>query len=171
MAVLRQKLAFASLVVCLVLAACGANLSATHTQAHQTPSGPIASNLPPGVCAPTYQQLEDPNATRIEAKLVARNALMKSDPDFDPTWHTDTTYFWVVASLGQFNVDIDVPMPPNATPPILHNALSLLQANTVRTDPESVANPCRGIYTLASPGTSWPRWFDQMTALIDVKIR
>jgi hypothetical protein len=101
--------------------------------------------------------------------LVTRDTLMKSDPDFPPTWHTGATYFWVVADVGTFTVD--GPLPPGETPPTPHNALSYLQATADPTDPESVANPCRGIGVTGGGGSAWPAWFDQMIAIVDVKIR
>jgi hypothetical protein len=163
-----SAIACAGTLACVVLAACGQ--AATPVARHSQPSsGPIAANLPDGVCAPTYKQLSDPNATRIEAKLVTRDTLMKSDPDFPPTWRTGTTYFWVVAELGTFTVD--GPLPPGETPPTLHVALSYLAATIDPNDPESVANPCRGIGVTGSGGFAWPAWFDQMTAIDDVKIR
>lgn len=157
-------------LIAFTVSACGGQPTPTDSRrASPSPTGPIASNLPPGVCAPTYDQLQDPNATRIEAKLVTRDVLMKSDPNFAPSWHTDTTYFWVVASVGRFTMD--GPMPPGATPPVLHNVIGILQASIVSTDPESVAHPCRGIAVEGTGGTAWPAWFDQMTAIVKVTIK
>jgi len=101
--------------------------------------------------------------------LVTRDTLMKNDPEFVSTWHTDTLYFWIVAEAGDFT--LDVPMPAGGTPPELHNSLSYVQANVVASDPESVAHPCRGIAVRGDRATLWPAWFDRMPAIQDVKIR
>jgi hypothetical protein len=151
------------------------------------PSPSFPSNLPAGVCAPTVEQLADPNATRIEAKLVTRKTLSTSDPTFHQAWQPAVKYFWVVAKIGYFPMPPDFPRPPK--PPVTPTAASVkptptpvtsapvqymltyLQANDgYPSDPEWVAHPCRGI-SLRVDIAPWPTWFDQMNALADVKIK
>jgi hypothetical protein len=170
MACMRSASRCTALMLLLVVAGCGGHPTASAAAKSQPPTGTIAPNLPPGVCAPTYQQVTDPNATRIEAKLVTRDTLTKSDPDFPPTWNTNATYLWVVAKAGSFTGD--GPMPPGETPPTLHNAVSILDATIDLINPESVTSPCQtGIVFTGGEGPTWPTWFDQMTATDDVKIR
>jgi hypothetical protein len=138
-----------------------------------TPSPSFPSNLPPGVCVPTAEQLADPNATRIEAKLVTRETLSTTDPNFHQGWPPAIKYFWVVAEVGVFSFD-NIPRPPlptPSTPKPFHFVLSYLQGNDDNApDPEWVAHPCRAIGVTANNG-AWPAWFDQMESLADVKIR
>lgn len=139
-----------------------------------SPSFP--ANLPPGVCAPTVEQLSDSDATRIEAKLVTVNTLSKSDPDFPIGWKSPprSGYFWVVAELGSFYIEpIGVPQDPVSTPDSpkpFHFMLTYIQATIDPSDPETIAHPCRGIGLMANGGP-WPAWFDQMQAIADVQIR
>lgn len=159
------------LVLVLVAACCG---RPTSQAASSSPArtGPIASSLPPGVCAPTYAQLENADATRIEAKLVTFDSLSTSDPNFPPGWRTPprSAYFWVVAEVGNFTVESHNPvaLPTAAT---FHMSIGYIQTTSDPKDPETLVNPCRGIGGSLSGATTWPRWFDQMPALIDVKIR
>ena len=157
-----------SIAACILAAylalACGAQTVSRAPQASPTLSGPIASDLPPGVCAPTYEQLLDPSATRIEAKLVTREAAMSNDPALAAS---SSNHFWEVAKAGQFTMN--GPLPPGEVEPTLHYVVSLLQGSSDPTDPESAGRPCRGISITGS--TTWPAWFDKMLALVDVKIR
>jgi hypothetical protein len=134
-----------------------------------TPSPSFPSNLPPGVCAPTVEQLKDPGATRIEAKLVTRETLSKSDPNFSSGFRTAVKYFWVVAKLGVFNIEpIGPPPGSHFTPTPFHFVLSYILATS---DPSDQGmHPCSAVGITANGGP-WPTWFDQMKALADVKIK
>lgn len=155
----------------LLLAACGSHVGTSTRQPSPTPTGPIASNLPTGVCAPTYQDLRNPEATKIEAKLVTIDTLSASDPDFPPGWKSPprSTYFWVVAELGAFTVRPHS-ITGYASPRTFELALGYIQATSDPSDPETLVHPCRSIGGSMS-NASWPSWFDEMSALIDVKIR
>jgi hypothetical protein len=131
------------------------------------PSPSFPSNLPPGVCAPTVEQLKDPGATRIEAKLVTRETLSKSDPNFSSGFRPAVKYFWVVAELGVLNIEPIGP-PPNFTPKPFHFVLSYILATSDPSDPGT--SPCTGVGITASGGP-WPAWFDEMEGLADVKIK
>lgn len=160
------------MLVLLGSAGCGRHAVNPSAQSSPSPAGPISSELPPGVCAPTYQQLDEPNATRIEAKLVTRETLLKSDPDMGPGWQTATNYFWLIAEVGSFPAgDIHPVLGAPFSPKPFGYVLAYLQANVDPTDPESVARPCRAIGAQAGPGPAWPLWFDQMKGLADVKVR
>jgi hypothetical protein len=165
---LRAIIALA--VIGSIATACGGHTSQSAVRS-PSPTSPIASNLPPGVCAPTYEELMNPDATRIEAKLVTFDILMRSDPDFPPGWMTPprSAYFWVVALQGSFTVQPHS-IAGNSTPQTFHLAIGYIQANSDASDPETIAHPCRGIGGSTTNGP-WPAWFDQMAALDDVKIR
>ena len=166
-----SAVACAGILACVALSAC--NQAATPVAKKSAPSsGPIATNLPDGVCAPTYQQFSDPKATRIEAKLVTIATLSTSDPNFPPGWKSPprSAYFWVVAEVGTFIVKPHVPTNANPTPSTFHTALSYIQANTDPSDPETLVNPCRSIGGSLTDGP-WPAWFDDMSALADIKVR
>ncbi len=132
------------------------------------PSGPIASDLPSGVCVPTYEQLSNPDATRIEAKLVTREILIQSDPNFAPG-SNPAKYFWIVANVGTLTVE--APKPPGAKAPVLHNWLSYRVGSVDPAVPESIASPCRVFELSGGGGAAWPAWFDGMAAVGDIKIR
>jgi hypothetical protein len=162
-------------MVSLASGACSPHATSATTQVSRTtqvsprPTDPIASNVPSGVCAPTYNEVSDVNATRIEVKLVTREALLTSDPDFPPTLRSGTKYFWAIAKIGQFT--IYGPMPPGGTPPSLHEVVILLQASADPADPGSRADLCNLVSLTGRGATVWPAWFDQMTAIDDVKVR
>lgn len=170
-------LAWVAVLVLLGSAACDGHAVKPTAQRSPPPSGPIASNLPQGVCAPTYEQLLDPNATRIEAKLVTIATLSAGDPQFPPAWKSPprSAFFWVVAGAEVFSLDAPNglhglgPTAPG-TPKPFHFYLAYLQANVDPADPESVAHPCRAIGGELNNGP-WPAWFDKMTAMAEARIR
>jgi hypothetical protein len=174
MARLGSVVACAAILACMALTACSHAATPVAKQSALR-SGPIAANLPDGVCAPTYEQLSDANATRIEAKLVTRETLLKNDPTEQPGsgWQPATKYFWMIAEVGSFPAfpEGNFPLLKPFTPKPFGYVLDYLQANVDPSDPESVARPCRAIGFQAGPGLAWPSWYDQMTALADVTIR
>ena len=90
-----------------------------------------------------------------------------------PGWQPATNYFWMIADVGSFpadNIHHIGPEPPFSPKPFGY-VLDYLQANVDPSDPESVARPCRAIGLQAGPEPAWPSWFDQMNALVDVKVR
>lgn len=158
-------------VACLAVA-CGGHEVTPTGHASPTPTGPIASNLPSTVCAPTYEQLRNPEATRIEAKLVTFATASSSDPNFPPAWESPprSAYFWVVAESGTF-VAPPHDLGMNTEPVIFHFSLGYVQAVSDSSDPETISHPCRGIGGSLNRDGPWPAWFDQMPALADVKIQ
>ncbi len=166
----------AAIVVGVVATACGRQSMAEVRLTSPSPeTGPIASGLPAGVCAPTYQQLFDANATRVEAKLVTRETLLSSDPTQNPrsAWQPATRYFWIIAEVGSFPATNlgGLPRSTPFTPMPFGYVLGYRQGNVDPTDPESVAHPCRSLGFQAGPGPAWPSWFDKMTSLADVNVR
>lgn len=162
------------LAVCVVMAAVASAACVAHSVGPATYvspplTAPIASNLPSGVCVPTYNEVGDVNAIRIEAKLVTRETLLTTDPDFPPTLRPGTEYFWVVAKTGQFT--INGPMPPGGNPPTLREVVILLQASADPADRGSPADLCNLVSLTGGESPVWPAWFDKMTAIADVKIR
>jgi hypothetical protein len=129
----------------------------------------IPSNLPLGVCAPTSQQLNDPNATRIDAKLVTPETLAQSDPNWSDGYHIPSSYYWVIAESGVF--DFPYPRPIATAEPPFTYVLTYLKASVESSDPESVQQPCRTIQLSAGSAGPWPGWFDQMKAVVDLKVR
>jgi len=157
-------------IACLAVA-CGTPAVSQNVQGQRRPMGPIASNLPSGVCAPTYETLSDPNATRIEAKLVTAEMLSKSDPDWNNSYHIPSNYYWVITESGVFYLtDIPRPGPPSGSPMPDRIEITYLKANPDPSDPEDRVQPCRAIEFQAS-NDSWPAWFDRMTAVEDIKVR
>ena len=165
-----KAIAAVGLVVLLALA-CGQRAVSPGANASPTATGPIASNLPAGVCAPAYEQLRNPSAIRIEAKLVTFDTLSTTDPTFPPGWKTPprSAYFWVVAELGTFTVQPHS-IAGNSSPETFSLSIAYIQATSDPADPETLAHPCRSIGGSAS-NASWPAWFDGMGAIEDVKIR
>lgn len=167
----------ATLLMVVAMAGCGGQLSARQPATSPEPSGPIATNLPTGVCAPTYQELRDPHATKIEAKLVARQTFVSANPQDrpGPGFQSAMKYFWVIAELGVFP-EGNFPRPPNpsvtqVTPKPWNYLLVIRRGNIDPADPESVTDACGSIGVEAGSGLTWPSWFDQMSALVQVKIR
>jgi hypothetical protein len=169
--IVRLRLIAAVAAVACFAAACNQSTTGQASHASASPTGPIANNLPPGVCAPTYENILDPNATRIEAKLVTAETLGKNDPDWNNGYHIPSAYYWVIAKAGVFYLrDVPQPGPPSGSPPPYRIEITYLKAVPDPTDSEDRVQPCRVIEFQATMG-SWPDWFDRMSSVDDIEVR
>jgi hypothetical protein len=156
---------------------------------HTTPSRATGAHatvesLPAGVC-PLSTEGWPTGLTRIGAKLVTYQAFFGSptpEPASSPrtTWRSTPPppYYWVIAATGTYDLG-PIPMPaPGIGRAIVHSLSSYVRAD--QCTPGGAINfpfktfvmidgwPVAG---LTAKGSGWPAFFDELPAVIDMKIR
>jgi hypothetical protein len=132
-----------------------------------------ASRLPGDACPLSTYSLPVEGATRIDAKLVAFDVAMASDPYFPFRGSTLATasrsqgpirvanYFWVIAAAGTFQWDFPRPPLPGGGPITLHYLVEYFPADRCGID---------GGVSITGLG-EWPSWFESMRGLAEATIK
>jgi hypothetical protein len=120
--------------------------------------------LPTGVCKYTPEPKLVSDSSRLEVKLVTNQSLRSSDPDFPWPGRLPPAllpYYWMVAASGSYTWQTDS---------LSHEPSTFLQL-LLYVD----ASDCRGIGVKANGVNArdhgWPAWFDQMAAVVHIKIQ
>lgn len=154
----------------LAIAAVGALLGPRlfHASAPTPSARHTATSLPSGVCALSVDSLPVADATRMEAKLITLESALSKDPYFpwrqDPrstgarTSYPDSLpkFYWVVAAEGKFH--LNAPVPPGGALPDFSDLVFHAAADSCQID------------QVTSNG-GWPTWFDQLPAVMDLKVK
>jgi hypothetical protein len=81
-------------------------------------------------------------------------------------------YFWVIAELGVFDLgNYPRPEAEPVTPKPFTYLLVTRRGTVAPADLESVTGTCGVVGIQAGGGQSWPSWFDQMSAVVQVRIK
>lgn len=134
---------------------------------HATPpraaeTHPTAVTLPPGVCTVTPDATVESGSTRMEAKLVTFQDLRSSDPSsYWSATQSPSTYVWVVVGIGEYILEI----PPT-------DNHGIVGGTTTDQDEQYYlkGSDCT-VMAVHLDRDGWPAWFDQMPAVVHMKIR